>query len=319
MIDVHLHGPLGGQFGKVWSLDVRSVREAVHAIDCMTGKFRAAIMDLDKKGLVFKIVTSSGHELDNDTIEHNITGANRIDITPVVRGSSAGTRFVVGALMVTAAFVMTAGSSGGLSGPSAMLAQAGVGLMLGSVVEWLTPVPKKADENGAATGQSWSINGPTNTVEQGQPVPIIYGEVLTGGYVVSAGISVSSVSPSGSTAAAAQIGGNNRVNYSSKAAVPTTVVIRLSAGVVSLADPYVYTWTMGTFTGTYSTKNLADSDKGVCSLEVLMTPALGTSTVISGTVNLSVSGKEVSPANGAAPATVVVNTSIPISISLLGV
>jgi predicted phage tail protein len=309
VIAVHLHGPLATQFGKVWDLDIRSVREAVHAIDCMTGKFRAAIMELDAKGLVFKVSTSTGHELDDGSIGHDVTGAQRVDILPVVRGSSAGTRFVVGAILVATA-VYTA---------SPLLLNAGVALMLGSVVEWLTPVPKKADENGSSSGQSWSISGPTNTVEQGQPVPIVYGEVLTGGYVVSAGISVSSVSPSGSVAPAAQIGGNNRVNYSSKAAVPTTVVVRLSAGVVSLADPYAYTWTMGTFTGTYTTKNLVDSDKGVCSLEVTMTPTLGTSTAVSGTINLSVSGKEVSPANGASPATVVVNSSIPISISLLGV
>ena len=315
MIAIHLHGPLAKQFGRVWELAVGSVAEAVHAIDTLRGGFRDAIMDLDAKGMVFRITTSKGEELDEKGLELQLGEVRRIDIIPIVRGASAGVRFVIGAMLVAAGtFAAIAGGT-----PAApYLINAGLALMLGSVIEWLTPLPKRKDES-FASAQSWAINGPTNTVEQGLPVPLAYGEVLAGAYTVSAGISVSNMSPAGAVAPTARIGGVSQVYYADKAGIPRTVVVRLSAGSLAIAEPFTYSWTEGVFSGASHTRALVDASKGTCTLEVTLTPVANTTSTVTGTINLNVAGKEVNPANGAAPANVNANASISISISLYGV
>lgn len=316
MIAIHLHGPLAKQFGRVWELAVGSVAEAVHAIDTLRGGFRDAIMELDRKGMVFRITTSKGEELDEDGLELRLADVRRIDIIPIVRGASAGVRFVVGAVLVVAG--VSASLFGGTAA-SPYLINAGVALMLGSVIEWLTPLPKKKDESAATSAQSWAINGATNTVDQGLPVPLAYGEVLAGAYTVSAGISVASISPAGSVAPSARIGGITQVYYGDKAGIPRTVVIRLSAGSLAIAEPFTYSWTQGTFSGAAHSRQLIDADKGTCSLEITLTPTAGVTSTVTGTINLNVAGKEVNPANGAAPANVNASTSVSVSISLYGV
>lgn len=316
MIAVHLHGPLAKQFGKVWELEIGSVGEAVRAIDRLRGGFCDAIMDLSEKGMAFRVTTSRGQDLDNDTVAFPLRGVERVDIIPIVQGSSAAVRFVVGAIMVAVAIAIA--PQGGLAGPSQVLFSMGASLMLGSVIEWLTPIPKTKD-NSASGAQSWSINGPTNTVDQGLPVPLAYGEVLAGAYTVSAGISVATQTPAGSVAPTARIGGVTQLVYGDKAGAPRTVVVRLSAGSLAIAEPYTYTWSLGTFAGATHTRLLNDADKGTCSVEITLTPVANTVSTVTGTVNVTVAGKEVNPAGGAAPANVNANASVSISVSIYGV
>ncbi len=314
MIALHLHGPLAKMFGKLWELEVATIGEAVNAIDRMRGGFRDAIMDLDQRGLVFRVRTSKGEDLDNTTVEFPLAGVTRVDIIPIVAGASAGVRFVVGAVLAVVGF-----GTSWFSGPvGAAVGMAGVSLMTGSVIEWLTPLPKKRDET-TLTSQSWSITGPTNTADQGLPVPLAYGEVLAGAYTVSAGISVSSLSVAGSVAPSARIGGATQVYYADKAGVPRTVVLRLGAGSLAIAEPFTYSWSMGTFSGASHTRELTSPGAGVCLLEVTLTPVANTTSTVTGTINLNVAGKEVNPANGAAPANVNANASVSVSISLYGV
>jgi predicted phage tail protein len=57
-------------------------------------------------------------------------------------------------------------------------------MVLGGVGMLLTPTPKDVEETN-----NYAFNGAINTVRQGVPVPICYGQLLVGSSVISSGIS----------------------------------------------------------------------------------------------------------------------------------
>lgn len=259
MVEIRLHGALAADFGKVWNLDVRTVQEAVQAIDANMEGFRRRIMQLARKGMVFR-VRAKNHDYDNDDVHLELGDAERVDIIPLVMGASAGVRFVIGAVLVVAGFVMTAyGIPGGN-----FLISAGVSMMLGSVVEWLTP--KVSKENGdKGSLQSWTISGPTNTVDQGLPVPVIYGEVLTGGYAISGGISVSQL-VNGTTGPSVTITGVSTLSDRAGSGGSYVSEFNLGASVANMVGPFVYEWTYTGFAG--ATVELLNAGKAAVTVRV---------------------------------------------------
>ena len=228
MVEVRLHGDLARQFGRVWHLNISTPQEAVAAIDANADGFRAKIRELARKGMQFRVRTLD-HDFTNDDVHCTIGSQKRLDIIPILVGASSGVRFVVGAVLVIAA---------AFGYGNQYTVSLGISLMLGSVAEWLTAQPKRKDNPGGAT--SWSLDGPSNTVDQGLPVPIIYGEVLTGAYTISGGISVAQLNPLGTTAGIALIGGE--FDQNTIAEVSGTAIFRLSVGAFNIDDPLTYTW-----------------------------------------------------------------------------
>lgn len=71
------------------------------------------------------------------------------------------------------------------------LAIAGTLSIIGGIMSLIVPVPKM--NYSVAQRQSFIFNGPVNNVHQGVPVPLIYGECITGSTVISASIQTANV------------------------------------------------------------------------------------------------------------------------------
>jgi predicted phage tail protein len=301
MVEVRLHGALAAEFGKVFHFDIKTPQEAVRAIEAGRPGFRKRIMDLDRKGMVFRVRTKT-HDYGNDDVHMTLGAQKRIDIIPIIAGASAGVRFVIGAVLAVYGFM-----TGNVYAMSA-----GVSLMMGSVAEWLTPTPKKNDVKKL---ESWAVSGPTNTVDQGTPVPIIYGEVLAGGYTISAGISVSEVNAHGGTAAAATIGGNPNIVAMTGGAGTYTVVVMLSAGTFALGEPYTYAWG---FTGfaLAADRRLVVGDKATMRLELDYILNEGDVVQDTGDVTVDVTGKDLAGEVASTPATIMVSSAQAVSVQV---
>ena len=62
-------------------------------------------------------------------------------------------------------------------------------MTLGGVVQLLTPQQRALSvKDGPNNGASYNFNGPINTTAQGNPVPVLYGELIVGSATISAGI-----------------------------------------------------------------------------------------------------------------------------------
>lgn len=55
MKTIELHGILAKKFGRYFTLDVQSAKEACHALACQIPDFRAFMQDSEKLGLRFAV------------------------------------------------------------------------------------------------------------------------------------------------------------------------------------------------------------------------------------------------------------------------
>jgi predicted phage tail protein len=190
---VKLYGELAEKYGKEWSLDIDSPKEAVRALIANNPGFVQFVGTSEDRGVGYKISVGGTYLEDPANEIYNPSGKQEIKIIPVILGAKnkdAMRKIIMGALLIWAgggvAGLGTAGSAtaavAGFVGGAAV--KIGQSMVLGGVGMLLSPTPKSIDETN-----NYSFNGPVNTVKQGVPVPICYGQLLVGSSVISSGIS----------------------------------------------------------------------------------------------------------------------------------
>jgi len=142
-----------------------------------------------------------GNEDIDETELHNPIGQSDISIVPVITGAGGG----LGKTLLGVALIGFSIASGGgftaLFGEGLKLGvvgnfamNAGIGLTLMGVSEMLFPLPKPQDfSNEEDPRISFSFSGVQNTSRAGTSHPIVYGEIVTGSVVISAGIDTNQV------------------------------------------------------------------------------------------------------------------------------
>ena len=153
-------------------------------------------------------VKVGNYDIDKDEIDYPV-GREDIHFIPVIAGAGGGTRkFLLGAVLIGVGVFSggvgfglgPAGLAGGFSTASgafsfaALAGNIGIGLALSGVSEMLFPMPKGQDFSSEQDPQlSFSFGGVQNTSRAGTPVPIVYGEIITGSVVISAATDVNQV------------------------------------------------------------------------------------------------------------------------------
>ncbi|MBS0661361.1 MAG: tail assembly protein [Verrucomicrobia bacterium] len=187
MTTILLAGPLGARFGRRWRLAVRSVAEAVHAIDCQLPGFRRAILAMQCKFIVRRngelAISKEDLQLQSDL--------GTVSIVPVASGAGKGKGIlgaILGAVLVVASLFIPGSAAFlgiALKGTVAMI---GLSLAVGGIAQLLAGTPKSAEGKEPENTASYVFNGPANVVQQGGPIPLIYGRVITGCTIISASI-----------------------------------------------------------------------------------------------------------------------------------
>ena len=148
-------------------------------------------------------------QIDNWQLEekelHYPNAQEDIKIIPVVGGKGGAGKVLLGVALIGAAFVFTPlstaaffkgatvkGSLAYAGGMTKAAVAIGGALVLGGIGDMLTPVPT-ISEMEQDPKLSFNFSGIQNTSRAGVAVPVIYGEVLTGSVVVSAGIETAQV------------------------------------------------------------------------------------------------------------------------------
>lgn len=184
---VILDGPLGKAFGREWDLAVCTPNDALSMVEANKpgvfswirrnaakyANYRVTITD--KKGKRIKV--------DSDTYGLQRSQPAMIRFSPLTTGAGAAARIVVGVVLLVVSYFFP---------PLATyLVPAAIGLIVGGMIELLSPRPKKADKGTSDDGvTSYYFNGPVNTTQQGIPVPLVYGRCLVGSQSVSASITI---------------------------------------------------------------------------------------------------------------------------------
>jgi predicted phage tail protein len=204
MRTIHLYGKLKKEFGPSFRFDVMTAAEALRALNCaFPGKFVTAL----ETGY-FKLVRGdrrSGMSLDLGLINELKLGFADLHLIPVAKGavmsqSAKGTtKVVLGAALIGGALLFSGGTLAapllgmssivpgtavlGFSGISwGSIALVGLGLTLAGAATLLS----KPTVSTASTGVNVNNGNIGNSGQQGDAVPLIYGEVLTGSVPISA-------------------------------------------------------------------------------------------------------------------------------------
>ncbi len=191
MTRIELGGVLGKTFGKTHQRLISTIHEATRALSATINGFEKYMITSKRRGLTFAIFRGKKN-IGEDDLGYPVT-EDVIRIVPVIIGSKkAGLlQTILGAVLVAVGVVMTVLSGGTASPLAAGLMTSGIGMMAGGVIQMLSPQPGGLASKQSADNQaSYAFGGVTNTAAQGYPVPLLYGERLIGGAIISAGIYV---------------------------------------------------------------------------------------------------------------------------------
>lgn len=148
--------------------------------------FERFMMEAESKGLRFAVFIGKENIGEDDLGKP--TGKKVIRIVPIIAGSKrAGSlQTIVGAVLMVAGGVITAFGGGAVGVP---MMKMGAVLAIGGVMQMLSPQAKGlGTQDDPNNRPSYSFNGPVNTSVQGNPVPLLYGRMIVGSAVISAGI-----------------------------------------------------------------------------------------------------------------------------------
>jgi len=148
----------------------------------------------------YKVIVDN-YEIGEEDI-HNPIGQSDISIVPVISGSGGVGKALLGVSLIGLSLVTGGGfaalKAGGLTNVfSSIGLNLGVGLTLMGVSEILFPLPKPPQfQNEEDPRISFSFSGVQNTSRAGTTIPLVYGEIVTGSVVISAGIDTNDVTAS---------------------------------------------------------------------------------------------------------------------------
>ena len=153
-------------------------------------------------------VKVGNYDIDKNEIDYPI-GREDIHFIPMISGAGRGFgKLLLGAVLIGFAIANPAvgfglgpgGLGGGFATASgafsitATLGNLGLGLALMGVSEMLIPLPEPQKFSSEEDPKvSFSCSGIQNTSRPGTPVPIVYGEIITGSVVISAAIDTNQV------------------------------------------------------------------------------------------------------------------------------
>ncbi|EBL6727351.1 tail assembly protein [Salmonella enterica] len=185
MARVCLYGDLQ-RFGRRFSLSIKTAAEGVYALAMQIPGFRQRM----NEGWYQVRIAGEDALADNLTsrLHEPLPPGAVIHIVPRMAGAKSGGIFqvVLGAVAIAAAFWTGGASMAAWGALSTGLFTAGASMMLGGVAQMLTPQPKAPSMHNADNGkQNTYFSSLDNMVAQGNPLPVAYGEVMTGSRRIS--------------------------------------------------------------------------------------------------------------------------------------
>lgn len=191
MRKIKLYGELAKKYGREFLMDVNSVSEAIRALCANFPTIEKELMTSHLRGVEY-IVKSDSNYLTEDRLNDSLAPNEVIRIAPVIVGRKNAGAFqtILGiTLIIVGVVLISYGQPWG-----SYFVQAGIALVAGGIIQMLNPPPKAGDPSERPENKpSTYYDGVVNTLAQGHPVPLGYGQMLVGSAVISAGLIVEEV------------------------------------------------------------------------------------------------------------------------------
>ena len=197
MVTVRLRGEAGRRFGRQFRLAVKTPAEAVRALCVQIPALRQYLIESEQNGINWRAVTEHPDGLDEEQFLWPLS--KRFVLAPIPVGRGGAGKIITGVAIVAFAVVTAGAGIFGLGlgfGASTAIGIGTVGasLIFGGIADLLTPTPKMPNVagpggigSGATSGRSREEQGRSFTfdksnanTQQGEVVPVLYGERIIG-------------------------------------------------------------------------------------------------------------------------------------------
>ena len=194
MNKVHLIGDIGDRFGHEWVMNISNYSELLQLIDCQTKGFKKYLLECHENDINFTVQRADEYQTQQELFL-NLNDEDVI-ITAIPKGAeetfvnepSGWDKIIIGVILVYLAW-LTGNADWAAEGWMAAnasqvafaMATMGVQLLQMGIAELQAPV--KFGEDGEAN----LFQGPVTGIQQGIPVPVLYGELLVGGMPINIG------------------------------------------------------------------------------------------------------------------------------------
>lgn len=195
---IYLEGELGEKYGKVLTLDVNSFQEVFKLLDANFPGFKNDLVKYHENGVGFLLEVGE-HGVQNEEEVFFPVAEGDMVITPLPAGAKSGIGKILAAIVIIAATVMITVATGGTGatfasafmqlgslGQVAVLTAMSIGMSLAmaGIQQLMAPDPA-TDSRGP---QAYLFNGSEQNIIEGDPVPILYGELRVPGRPISIGV-----------------------------------------------------------------------------------------------------------------------------------
>ena len=199
LVKIKLHGHLGKTMKKrVWNLSVKSVSEAVIAINALSNnKLKKRLAKDHRENIKYNVLIDGRDFMHQDPldVEKPETIKNSelclksdqiktIDFIPIVEGAGDGMNIftiILAIVLIVWGFIIAAAGNPQLGYAMVM---AGLGLLAAGISNLISKAPKPGEISDSIG--SYMFNGPQNTTQEGNPVPVGYGRLLVGSQIIAA-------------------------------------------------------------------------------------------------------------------------------------
>ena len=197
MVTVRLLGEAGRRFGRQFRLAVKTPAEAVRALCVQIPALRQYLIESEQNGINWRAITEHPDGLDEEQFLWPLS--KRFVLAPIPVGRGGAGKIITGVAIVAFAIVTAGAGVFGLGlgfGASTAIGIGTVGasLIFGGIADLLTPTPKMPNVagprgigSGATSGRSREEQGRSFTfdksnanTQQGEVVPVLYGERIIG-------------------------------------------------------------------------------------------------------------------------------------------
>jgi predicted phage tail protein len=179
-----LEGEIAEKFGSEFTIDVSNFRDAMRLMNVNFPEFRKYLIECHSKGIEF-IVQVEGISVDEEEL---LVQSRKGDLSLIVApaGSKSGgakllAAIAIVALMLTpfgqALFFTGVGPGAGLTISGYIAAGLALNLAMTGIQQLMAPDPS----TDSAAPQAYLFNGSEQNIIEGDPVPILYGELRVPG------------------------------------------------------------------------------------------------------------------------------------------
>ena len=188
---VYLDGELGDLYGKELTMDVSSFGEVFRCLEANFPGVKEYLIDCHEKDIGF-ICKVAEEPLNSDEEVALMYPEGDMYISPQPAGSKSAGAKILAAILIVAVIYFTGGFAAGgyLSGGSGLLAQVAgyaalsiaINLAMAGIQQLMAPDP--STESGEQD-QAYLFQGSGQTILEGDPVPILYGQLRVPGRPIS--------------------------------------------------------------------------------------------------------------------------------------